>query len=99
MSGKERVVSCLASHMAAWRGHGAIAPLGHQIDLLKAEMLGRGLLDIIHRHALFAAAAQMGPQNGLGLVQAHGADPLGQTRHEGVERAFQFPNGIGEAIG
>jgi hypothetical protein len=79
-------------------GDGAIAALRNQVDLLEAEMLRGGLLDIINGDALFPAA-QMRTKDGLGLIKGQARHALTNASHQGVKRALQFPNAFGKAIG
>ena len=50
-------------------GHGARAALGQQVFLLQAEVLGHGLLDIVHGDPL-VPAAQVRAQDGRGVLEA-----------------------------
>ena len=61
-------------------------------------MLGHGLLDLVHRHPLLAAG-QVGPQDGLGLIQAQPGDVAADPGHQGVEGPFQLADRVGETVG
>ena len=61
-------------------------------------MLGHRLLDVIHRH-LALGAGQVRAKDVLGLVQGQARDLGAHPGHQGVQRALQLTDAVGEAVG
>ena len=84
---------------AAGRATDAGAPLGDQVGLLQAVVLGGRLLDVVDGDRASRRRAGAGRRKAWASSRRQAADAGAGADDQGVERAFQLAHAVGEAVG